>query len=149
MQAVLTILSVGLLGLIIYFAVSPKSSRLLRRAALAALGLIGLSIGICIVFLIKSPSQKEPELPFQIFLDTPKAPPKKGNIAELLVFVAVFMFIMILIIVLAMRGRREKGREKAEEQPVFNDEDALHSVDLEHQEKEEKEEEDSFDIGLD
>ena len=88
MQVVLVILSVGLLGLIIYFAVSPKSSRLLRLTALVALVLIGLSLGICGIFLIKGPGETKEFIPLVLQESQPQA--KSSNTGAIITFFIVF-----------------------------------------------------------
>ena len=120
------ILSLGLLGLIIYFGVSPKSSRRLKLTALIALGLIGLSAGICGFFIIRGPG-KEPELlDLPIFQEAaPKA--KSSNAGAIIAFMAVFLFIMGLIFFLAFRDQKKKaGSPKtANKSQVLEKSDAL------------------------
>ena len=147
MLIILAILSVGLLGTIIFFAFSTKSSRLLKLAALVALGLIGLSIGICAIFLIIGPSEKSDEFTLPIFSDAPQPPPQHTNIVESIVFFAIFVGIMGLITVLAIRDHRKKGAipVKPEQKAVFaNPAD----IELKPKEKDEKKGDDDFDIGL-
>jgi multisubunit Na+/H+ antiporter MnhB subunit len=145
MQTVLIILSTGLFGLIIYFAFSPKSSRLLKRAALIALGFIGLAMGVCSIMVLIGPVQKDAEIPFNIFPDTPKTPPQNANVVEFIIFLVVFVFVIGLIVMLALRERRaEKKKKKPGKPPVLRSNEELHSVDLDV-----KPDEESFDIGLD
>jgi len=141
MLVVLAILSVALLGLIIYFAVSSRSSRLLKLSALIALGLIGLSVLICGVFLFIGPSQKASDLVLPAFLEEgPKA--RSGNLMALVVFLITVLFIVSLIIFIPMREKRKKERsiKKTGKGLILPDDE-----DLDMEEPEEKEEE-SFDI---
>ena len=153
MQVVLAILSVGLLGLIIYFAVSPKSSRLLRIVAIIALGLIGLSLGICSIFLIMGPSKDPGDIPLPAFLNAPKAPPKKGNLVEILVFLVILALILALIIALVSRDHKKKAEaaKKPKPQPVFQSNVKPDSIGLETKGSDgiEDDDDDSFDLGLD
>ena len=148
MQVVMAIFSAGLLGLIIYFAFSPKSSRLLRRVAIIALVLIGLSLGICSIFLIMGPSKDPGDIPLPPFLNTPKAPAKKGNLIEILIFLVILALIMALITVLVRRDHRKKAEEakKPKPQPAFQRNDKPNA---EPEKVEEKNDDDSFDLGLD
>ena len=147
MLIVLAILSVGLLGTIIFFAFSTKSSRLLKLAALVALGLIGLSIGICAIFLIIGPSEKSDEFTLPIFSDAPQPQPKHTNIAESIVFFAIFLGIMGLITVLAIRDHRNKIASPAKPEPktAFTRPD---DIGLKPEETEEKKDDDDFNMGL-
>ncbi|MDR0497544.1 MAG: hypothetical protein LBH42_08020 [Treponema sp.] len=149
MFIVLGIFSAGLLGVIIYFAVSPKSSRLLRLTAIVALGLIALAIGVCSVILIKGPAEKTVEIPFPVFPDAPKEPPKKGNIIEVLVFLVIMLFIMGLIIVLVRRDHKRKGETdvKPQKSSVFQDDNNLDDMGLETESPIGNEDDESFDIG--
>lgn len=151
MQIVLIILSVGLLGVIIYFAVSHKSSRLVRLTAIIALGLIAISLGICSVFLIKGPSQSGVEIPLPVFSDTPTAPAKKGNIVEILVLIAILSLIMGLIVYSARKDRLAKAAEvkKAGTSPIFSQDDELGNLEIDSPETNETDDDESFDIGLD
>ena len=111
MQIVLIILSVGFLGLIVYFAFSPKSSRFLKLAALIALGLIGLSLGIAVVFILLGFGEGSGDVPLPFSLDAPQNPVQRSsNIAELLVFLAILFSVLFLIIIRARRRPPEKGR---------------------------------------
>ena len=144
MLVVLAILSVGLLGLIIYFAVSSKSSRLLKLSALNALGLIALSIAVCGVFLIIGPSEKTTEVTLPVFSDS--APQTKGsNIAAFIVFLVTVLFIVGLIIFIPMRDRRkkEKALKKGGGSNVFDSQENPNVI------KPVYKEDDSFDIDLD
>ena len=126
MQVVLIILSVGLLGVIIYFAVSPKSSRLLRLSSLIALGLIGLSLGVCGIFLIRGPGEEAADAFVPVFQET-SSPSKSSNAGPIVAFLVIFAAIMALIVFLALRDQRKKGRgtKGGGKAPVFQKNDDL------------------------
>ena len=105
MTVVLAILSVGLLGLIIYFAVSPKSSRLLKLTALIALVFIGLSLGVCGIFLIMGPEENPEHIPLPVLQELQPPPAKSGNMLEIIVFFVIFLIVLGVIIVLSVRGQ--------------------------------------------
>ena len=107
MLIVLVILSLGLLGLIIYFAFSTNSTRLQKRVALIALALIGLSIVVCTILLILGPHKdKEDSIP--VFQDTAPQAAGSGNITTVIFFIAVFLLILAMVIVLSLRKERKK-----------------------------------------
>ena len=151
MTVVLIILSAGLLAIIIYFAFSPKSSRLLKLAAFIALGLIALAVAVCFIFLIIGPGEDEGEIHLPIFLDTPTEAPPAVNITEILGFLAVLLFIMALIIVIVRRDHKRRVEEsnKPKGPPVVKDDKTLREMALGSASLDETEDDDSFDMGFD
>ena len=146
MIIVLSILSVALLGVIIYFAISPKSSRLLRMAAIIALSVIGLSLLICGFFIIRGPAQDPQAVPFPVLADT-QAPERKGHIADLIIL-AVLIAVVSFVIFMATRKKPGKAQPAAKTavSSVFQDGDDL-GIDL-NDEPGEKENDESFDIKI-
>ena len=113
----MAILSVGLLGLIIYFALSPKSSRLLKLAALIALGLIALSLVIGGIFLVIGPGEGGDTIPLPVFLEE-AAPADDGmNIMGIVAFLLFFALIMGFIIYLNSKAHRKKGEGSKDRPP--------------------------------
>ena len=146
MQVFLAILSAGLLGLIIFFAVSPKSSRLLKISALIALGLIGVAIGVCVFLLVKGPSQDPVAIALPVFQDMPTTPANKTNTPAVVIFVLILLVIMGLII-LGVKRDQKRAKEQVPETkaaPVFNDDGDLGLDD----EPLMKDSDDSFDIDI-
>jgi len=111
MQVVLIILSVGLLGLIIYFAFSPKSSRQLKRAAFIALGLIALALIISGIFLILGPGDTAGHIPIPGFHEPPAQEAENSIALELIIFILVFLFVMGLIIYSAYKEQHKKSAD--------------------------------------
>ena len=150
MLVVLAILSVGLLGLIIYHAFSPKSSRPLKIAAFIAMGLIALSLGISAIFLIIGPGEDPGGIPLPIFADTPQPMQPDGHIVEALIFLAIFFIVMALIIVFSVRDRRKKEEafnKKPEKPPAFTKTDILNKVESKSESK--NRQNGDFDLELD
>jgi len=149
MQVVLIILSMGLLGLIIYFAVSPKSSKLLRISAFAALGLIGISIGVCVVLLIKGPGQDPAAIALPVFQDTPTMPASKTNVPAIIVFIVVLLAILGLIIFGVRKDQRRPIEQESAEPPppAFPDSSDLELGD-EPMMTDDNVDDDSFDIDI-
>ena len=126
MQVVLGIFSLLLLGLIIYFAVSSRSSRLLKLSAFIALGLIALAVGICSFFLIRGPSEEAPDIALPIFQDSSPAP-KENNTGAIWGFLIVLVIVIGLIAYLALREQRMNAGGKnvktvnTPKSPVFSE----------------------------
>ena len=108
MLVVLIILSVGLLGLTIFFAISRSSTRPLKLAAFIAMGLIALSLVVGGIFLIAGTGETEEPIPFQM-PGTPAQEAQTGNVVEVLVFLLLFFVIMALVIGLTIREQRRKN----------------------------------------
>jgi uncharacterized protein involved in exopolysaccharide biosynthesis len=102
-------LSVVLLGVIVYFALSPDSSKILRLTALGALGAIMLSIVICVVIIFVSggSSGGEPVMPDFLAAETPPPAPQ-GNSFVLLIFAVFLLGFLGLVVFLSMRERRRR-----------------------------------------
>ena len=112
MLVLLIILSVGLLGLVIYFAVSPKSSRQLKLAAFIALGLIALAIAVCGIFLFMGPGAGTEQIPLQLFQETQTQIAEDSNILEIIVFLLIFLIVLGLIVGLTFRAQHKKAKEE-------------------------------------
>ena len=145
MPIVLIIFSVGLLGVIIYFVVSPKSSRLLRISGIIALGLIGLSLAVCGFFLIKGPGQGDVFVPLPFLHDDTPPPAKKANLPVILTFLLVFLVILGLIVITTLREKQGKyvPEKKVTKHDTFKPGDDLEIAESPLVA------DDSFDIGLD
>ena len=127
MQIFMLILSVGFLGVIVYFAISPKSSRLVKIVAIGALILAGLTIGVCAFLLVRGPAQDPDAIPMPVFQDMPTEPARKSNIVTFLIFFAFLFAVLGVIIYVAVRDRK-KTQEPAKKQAgssVFMDNDDL------------------------
>jgi flagellar basal body-associated protein FliL len=110
---VLSVLSLGLLGLIVFFFFSKKSSPALKRAALGALIAIGISLGVCGFIVIQGPAAPEAELylPLVTVADQPAV--KGANIPGLLIFLVILAALLGLIIFAGMRDQKKKALDEA------------------------------------
>ncbi|MDR0643268.1 MAG: hypothetical protein LBG07_12525 [Treponema sp.] len=101
--------SIALLGVIVYIALSRKSSKALRMTALAALAAIILSVLICtvIIFAGMGFTGKEPVMPdFLAVEPLPDAPQGNSLVLFLLaVFIIAFLGVVIL---LSLRERKRQ-----------------------------------------
>jgi ABC-type Fe3+ transport system permease subunit len=102
-------LSVVLLGVIVYFALSPHSSKSLRLAALGALGAIMLSIMICliIIFATMGTAGDGPVMPDFLAAEAPQ-PPAAGNSFVLALLAAFLLAFLGIVIFLSMRERKNR-----------------------------------------
>ena len=130
MLIVLAVLSLGLLGLIIKFAISSKSSRLLKRAALIALILIVVSIGICAVILIIGPGEESDEAGFLVFQDAVPVPAREKNYVETIVFIVIFLSFLGFVVLLFRRDRQKKEGplKNAGNSTIFTNKDDLDEI---------------------
>jgi len=139
------IFSIGLLGAIVYFAVSPKSSRLLRLSAIIALGLICLSLIVCGIFIIKGPAEDPDIILLPIFQDSAPETKNPVHIWDL-VIMAVILVGLTLVIAKAFRDQKKAQlqqksmpkeslnavNDQEEIEPAFtSDEDSFELDDLE------------------
>ena len=148
MVVVLAILSVGLLGMIIFFAVSPKSSRLLRMSAIIALGVIGLSLLVSGFFIVKGPSEEPVLIPLPVLTDAPAPAKARFRVTDIVILLAL-LGVIGLVMAKAMRDQKKTERQtvKPAKPQVFPDAEVLTKSLANDQTM--NEEEDSFDIGLD
>ena len=148
MQIVFAIISVILLAVIIYFVVSPKSSKLLRLVAIIALALIGLSLAICGIILIKGPGEDTEPIALPFVLESDPQPAKKSDIPMVIAFLLVFLLIVVLIVRTSMHEKKklaEKMKKADKPKPVQSPEET-------DDEKKEPDpgslDEDNFDLGI-
>jgi len=114
-----------LLGVIIFFVVSPKSSRLLRMSAIIALALIGLSLAVCGVFLIRGPAKDDTAIPLPFLVDAQPKPEPKSDKGVIIGYFVAFFIIAGLV---AYSSKKEKTRKyepekKAVKKEVFQSDD--------------------------
>jgi hypothetical protein len=102
-------LSVILLGVIVYFALSRRSSKIIRLSALGALGAIMLSIIICaiIIFTNVGSAGNEPVMP-DFFAAEPPPEAPQGNFMALS-FLALFLLAFLgSVIFLSLKERKRQ-----------------------------------------
>ncbi|MFP3041228.1 hypothetical protein LQZ19_05340 [Treponema primitia] len=102
------LVSLALLGVIIRFALSKQSEKLVKRAAVIALAVIGLAIIVCLILIITGPKQVEEE---PVFSGLPLAEPVQvadSNVVYALIFGIIMLLFLGLIIFLSIRGKKPK-----------------------------------------
>jgi len=151
MQVVLAIISVILLGVIINYTFSPKSSRILKLVSLGALVLIALSLGTAtIVITANHFKQVNEEEHLPIFLEAQRDAPKKGNLAYIIVPLLVLAAIVVMIAVAYSRDRKERLAEakKRGSSTRFSVADKTPDTDTEAGEAPAKAKDDEFSLDL-
>ena len=150
MVVVLAILSLGLLGVIIYFAISPKSSRLLKLTALIALGVIGLSLMVCAILIIIGPKGDKETIPL-VLQDVAPQVKRDKNILDIIIIIGLLL-VVSLVIFKSMRDQKKSGLtlKKPEKPKLFQDgDDLVLNVKLDNAEEDNDEDEESFDLSTD
>jgi multisubunit Na+/H+ antiporter MnhB subunit len=102
------VISLALLAVIIRFALSPQTDKPVKRAALIALGAIGLAIVACLVIVIAGPRATEEE---EVFAGLPLAEPVtvvNSNRIYMLAFGIIMLLFVGLIIFLSLREEKKK-----------------------------------------
>ena len=99
------VFSVLLLGVIVFFAVSPKSSRLLRLTAIIALGLICVSLIISGIVIVIGPSEDPSIIVLPVFQDSAPEVKSGFRITDLLI-ILVILGVLSFIIVKALKDQK-------------------------------------------
>ena len=153
MIIVLVIISLGLLSLIIYYAFSPKSSRILKLSALIALGAIFISLLVCGIALLIGPEGDPGVVPLPPLPGTPPPAQQESRVMDIIIL-GVFLLVLGLIIAKAVRDQQKlalKQRKAAKPRPVFQETHELYELEHPVEEdsaKEEDNKEENFDIDL-
>jgi heme/copper-type cytochrome/quinol oxidase subunit 4 len=105
------VLGIAMLLAVVYVAVSKKSSFTLRIAALVALGVMIVTVIICL-FMVLGTDQtpKGPFLP-----DAPpveELPPSGSNYMVLLLFVLFLVGLFLMVLLISMREHRKSENER-------------------------------------
>jgi cytochrome bd-type quinol oxidase subunit 2 len=102
-------LSVVLLGVIVYFALSRESSKALRLTALTALGAIILSVLICVIIIFAGMDfgAREPVMPDFLAAEPVPAAPRE-NFFTLFLLAIFIIAILGMVIVLSLRERKRQ-----------------------------------------
>ena len=151
MQVFLIIISVILLGVIINYTFSKKSSRILRLVAIGALALIALSLGVAtIVIVANNFKQVNEEEQLPIFLEAQKDEPKTTNLAHSLIPLLIFVVLVAIIVVAYSRDRKARLAEekKLEASMRFSVADKTPDTDAEAGEAPAKAKDGEFDLDL-
>jgi membrane protein DedA with SNARE-associated domain len=108
MLFVISPLSIVLLGMIVYFALSRQSSRALRLTAMAALGFIILAVLICVIIIFANMgfTSREPVIPD--FLAAEPPPPPKENFLALFLLAFFLIAFLGVVIILSLRERKRQ-----------------------------------------
>ena len=110
MLIVLLIVSFALLGFIVYLAISKKSSRGIKWAALAALAVIFIAVGICLFLVFFEPVAEF----VPIISDLPGKPVEQAESTAggLIIFLIVMIVFFAAIFYISFREQRRRKKEK-------------------------------------
>jgi multisubunit Na+/H+ antiporter MnhB subunit len=152
MQVVLIILSVIVLVIIINYAVSGKSSRIVRLTALGALGLIALSLGVAsIIIAVNTFSKDNEEDHLPIFLEAQQDEPKKtANLVEIIIFLVIIVALIAVIAVVSSMERKKRLAEakKAGPSRLFTNAAKPADSDVKAEETPDKAKDDEFNLNM-
>jgi uncharacterized protein with PQ loop repeat len=101
------LVSLALLGVIIRFALSKKTEKLVKRAAIIALAVISLAIIICLIIIVSGPGVVEEE---PVFSGFPLAEPVQvadPSTTYFLVFGIIMLLFLGLIIFFSMKDKKK------------------------------------------
>jgi formate hydrogenlyase subunit 3/multisubunit Na+/H+ antiporter MnhD subunit len=116
MSIFLYILPAPLLALIFYFALSRKSTPLIKRTALIALILVGLSVLASLLVVFGEPMGKAGPAPAAVPVES--VVPQESNIGAIIAFaVSLFVFLALIIFLSAREHRRLLKKEGVPEFP--------------------------------
>ncbi|MDR3192934.1 MAG: hypothetical protein LBT87_07705 [Treponema sp.] len=108
-------IALGFLGVIVYFALSKESSRIVRLAALIALGAVILSVLVCgiIVLLSLGDGGGEAVMPDFLAVEEPE-PPTKTNTFVLVIVMLFLLAFLGMVVFLSLKEQRKTTERKTE-----------------------------------
>ena len=102
----LIIISIALLGVMVYFALDKKSSFKMRLAALGAIALMILTVIICVIIGLSE--KTVPIDPSTFIVGEPLEVKEEGNSIIAILFSILFLLaLFVVIVVLAMREHKK------------------------------------------
>jgi amino acid transporter len=106
-------LAAAVLGGMIYVFLSRKSSKLLKLAALIALIMSGLTLGICTIILFGGSSGGKEADPIFTVLTEPEQPVKAANPVGLVFFLVLLLAFFGFIVFIGMKDQKKKAMDEA------------------------------------
>ncbi|GHV81196.1 hypothetical protein AGMMS49944_29870 [Spirochaetia bacterium] len=100
------LVSLVLLVVIIRFALSKQTDKLVKRAAVIALAVISVAIVICVIMIVSGPKAVEEEPVFAGFSPVEAAPVTNPASVYALIFGVILVLFVGFIIYLAMRDKK-------------------------------------------
>jgi amino acid transporter len=108
MLVVLGILAVAALSGLVYFYLSPKSTKTQKLAALGALALCGLALLICGIFLIFGNEEKKDPYAFPVAAEAAQPKPK-AQVFELVIFLIALLLLFGFVVFLGYRDQKKRA----------------------------------------
>jgi nitric oxide reductase large subunit len=117
-------LAVVFLGMRVYFALSGSTPRIVRIAALIALGAVILSVLVCgiIIMLSLGEGSSEPAMP-EFLIQEQAAPPVKSNLLPMAILAVFLLSFLALVVFLSLREQRKSLQRASPRAPVEDSED--------------------------
>jgi cytochrome bd-type quinol oxidase subunit 2 len=98
-------LGIGIMAGVIFLAISPKSEFKVRIAALGALGLMVVTIIVCVVLYFKAAATpKQLILPDMMPSDMP--PPANANSGPMIMLIVFLIALFVIIFILALKEQK-------------------------------------------
>jgi hypothetical protein len=99
--------SIILLAAIIRFALSKQTDKLVKRAAIIALAVIGFALVVCLVVIAAGPKAAEEEPVFAGLSPVDAAPVTNPNMVYALIFGGIMVLFVGFIIYLAVKEKKK------------------------------------------
>ncbi|MDR0494355.1 MAG: hypothetical protein LBG95_01830 [Treponema sp.] len=114
-MVVLVIISILMMGGVIYLAIAKNSTFLIRVVALGALALMVLAVIVCLVIFFR-----ETATPKQMILlpdvDPADVPPQEGsNPLTLVMYIFFLLALFVMIMILSLRGQKRSSEKETED----------------------------------
>ena len=102
-------LSIVLLAGVVYFALAPQSSKMIRLAAIGALGLMIVTLVVCLIIFISAP---EPQI--LVLPGTPESeiPPPPGHGNDIIAIISILILLVIFAAVLYISQKQQQRESK-------------------------------------
>ena len=111
MLIILGILAAAALGGIIFLFVSPKTAGLQKKAALGALLLCGLALGICTAVIVVNIAGENKD-PYAFEPEAVEIKSGNSNMPELLIFLVILLAVFAFILFMYRRDRKKQAEKK-------------------------------------
>ena len=107
MLVVSIVVGVGILGVMVYLALSKKFRFWIRVAALVALGVMiaAVVVSLILIFFGRASVVKDSII---ADLDIPPAPPTAGNSLVILIFILFLIALFVTVVILSLHEQRSK-----------------------------------------
>jgi len=117
-MAFLFMLGIAILAGVVFMAVSKKSTFKVRVAALVALGVMIVSVVVCVIVFFKAAGAPQPLMLPDMMPSEMPAPQSNQSPMTMIVLI---MFLVVLFAVITFMAMKEQRRAEGKEPPPGND----------------------------